>query len=282
MRSILAILFRFLFKISFLKPHFFGIHKRFFLPFNLFKGVVRTIKFKNDILLKLEISDWVQENLYFLDAYEDSELLFMKSILKDGSIFIDIGANIGLYSLIASKLVKENGNIYAFEPYPKNRKVFNENITLNNFKNITVESFAITDKESEITLFYNNENANLGMVSAYITDSDNALKVKTISLDSYVKKQQITKIDFIKLDIEGGEYTALLGMQNVLANFSPILMIEILDYVPFAKNTNQDKIVSFLAKFEYQKWFINNDGTLSKSQKNTNRMNFIFTKKIPN
>ncbi len=279
MRSILAIFFRVLFKIPFFKPHFFGIHKRIFLPLNLFKGVVRTVKFKKDILLKLEVSDWVQENLYFLDAYEDSELLFMKHILKDGSVFIDIGANIGLYSLVASKIVKKNGSIYAFEPYPKNREAFNENIALNNFKNIVVENFAIAEKEGEIALFYNMDNANLGMVSAYVTDLDNAVKVKTISLDNYVKNQHITKIDFIKLDIEGGEYTALLGMQEVLTNLSPILMIEILEYVPFTKNTNQDKIVSFLEKFGYQKWFISENGTLSKTQKDASRMNFIFAKK---
>ena len=120
LQQIFASALRLFFKIKVFEHHFFGVHKRLIKPFNLFEGVTKTIRFKHDLVLDLEIKDWIPQQLYFLGKYEEKELRFLENSLRPGDVFVDVGANIGLFSLVASGLVKEKGRIYAFEPFSSN------------------------------------------------------------------------------------------------------------------------------------------------------------------
>mgnify|MGYP003625066321 CR=1 FL=1 len=128
MRTILAKAFRIIFKIPYFRKHFFGFHKRIFSPLNLFKDVTQKVKIYNNIFFILHIDDWIQENLYFLGEYERAELKILNKFLINGSVFIDLGANIGLFTLHAASLVGENGSIICFEPFSKNFKILNQRI----------------------------------------------------------------------------------------------------------------------------------------------------------
>ena len=188
MKIVLAVIFRFLFKIKFFKKRYFGIHQKIFKPFNLFKGVTRKIEW-NGLQMSLHIDDWIQENLYFLGEYEKAELKSMEQFLTKDSSFIDIGANIGLFTLYASKLINENGQIISFEPFPENFKSLTQNVALNDCSNVRLEQFAIGEKEGAINLYYDEREKNLGMVSSMPTDRCIQEEVKVVSLDSYLKKQ---------------------------------------------------------------------------------------------
>ena len=106
MRLIIAKIFRLLFRIKYFKSKHFGIHQKIFAPLNLFNGITQTIKYK-DLNLTLNIDDWIQENIYFLGEYESIELKTLKLFLKKDSVFIDIGANFGLYTL-NGKIIRVN------------------------------------------------------------------------------------------------------------------------------------------------------------------------------
>ena len=103
MRSILASLFRFIFSFKFFKQKYFTFHKYIFKPYSLFHGVKRQIIYRNSIKLDLELDDWIQQQLYFLGDYEKTEIDYLYAVLKEGDSFIDVGGNIGLFSLNASK-----------------------------------------------------------------------------------------------------------------------------------------------------------------------------------
>jgi len=278
MRKVLANLFRLLFKIPFFEKRFFGFHKRIFAPFKLFKGVTQTIKFKNKIFLELQVNDWIQENIFFLDKYEESELKFIKKSINKGDVFIDIGANIGIHSLFASNLVGEKGKVISFEPFSINYNSLIKNISLNNSRNIVLEKLAISAKESLVNIFYNCKDYNFGMASSYLTNYTNSEKVKSTTLDLYLKNKSFDRIDFIKLDIEGGEYPALLGMKNSLKKYHPILLVEILDNNTLTQSDNEKNIINFFKKIGYVKYFIKNNGELSLVEKNNSRMNYAFIK----
>jgi len=278
MRKVLANLFRLLFKIPFFEKRFFGFHKRIFAPFKLFKGVTQTIKFKNKIFLELQVNDWIQENIFFLDKYEESELKFIKKSINKGDVFIDIGANIGIHSLFASNLVGEKGKVISFEPFSINYNSLIKNISLNNSRNIVLEKLAISAKESLVNIFYNCKDYNFGMASSYLTNYTNSEKVKSTTLDLYLKNKSFDRIDFIKLDIEGGEYPALLGMENILKKYHPILLVEILDNNTLTQSDNEENIISFLKNIGYVKYFIKDSGELSLIEKNNSRMNYAFIK----
>lgn len=280
MKTVLAIIFSYLFKVKFFKKRFFGIHNRLFKPFNLFKGVTRLTKW-NGLILLLHIDDWIQENLYFLGEYEKAELTSIAVFLKHDSIFIDIGANIGLYTLYASKIIKENGQIISFEPFLENFKSLAKNVELNGVSNVRLEKMAIGKKEGVIKLYYDEKEKNLGMVSSIYQGKGAREEVKLISLDSYLKNEQFTKIDLIKIDIEGFEHSALLGMRNTLTKFHPTLLIEILN--TYKSVTNKSECDQLLTVLGYKKYFIDDYGILSKNEVNVNRMNYIYsTKTIAN
>jgi FkbM family methyltransferase len=225
--------------------------------------------------MSLHIDDWIQENLYFLCEYEMAELKSIEQFLTNDGIFIDIGANIGLYTLYASKLITENGQIISFEPFPENFKSLSKNVALNGISNVRLEKIAIGEKEGVINLYYDEQEKNLGMVSTTPIERGVKEEVKIVSLDSYLKNEPFTKIDLIKIDIEGFEYSALLGMKNTLTTFHPSLLIEIFDNnKSLTQKSNCDDLLKDLG---YNKYFIDDNGILSKNEINVNRMNYIFT-----
>lgn len=267
MRSKLADIFRLLFKISFFRNRFFGIHKRIFAANNLFRGINKRIQLKNGITLDLKIDDWVQENLFFLGEYEQAELRFAEKSLKPGDVFMDIGANIGLYTLCAFKAVGDSGRVISFEPLEENFKSLSKHVSINHGRNIVLEQMAISDRKEEIEIFYDDRELNLGMASSYLTSHTHSEKVAAISIDQYIDLNPMAKVDFIKIDIEGGEYKALLGMQNTLIRHSPILLIEINPEVLSGTEHDEQDMLRYLQDLGYQEHVI---------EDNRNPMNKAF------
>ncbi len=275
-RIVLVKILKILFKNSFIKSKYFGLHKRVFKPLNLFKGVILKVKFI-DLSLILHIDDWIQENIYFLGEYEKAELKTLDYFLSEKSIFVDVGANFGLFTLYASKLIGIYGKVISFEPFKKNYESLIDNITINKLSNVQTENIAIGQEEGEINLYYDVKEMNLGMVSTKFIENSFREKVNIVSLDSYFENKPFNKIDFIKIDVEGHEYKALLGMKNILLKFYPSIIIEILSdsYLP----NNEEKICNYLFSFGYKKYFINDNGSISLTQTNTSRQNYIFSTK---
>ena len=274
MRILLAKFFRLLFKLNMLKPKFFGVHQRIFKRYNLFQGVVQTIDY-NGFQLTLHIDDWIQENIYFLGAYEKAELKAVSGILRPGDVFLDLGANLGLYSLHASRIVGESGKVISFEPFSTNFNALKEHVAMNQLSNVQLEKLAVGKESGMITLYLNESEGNLGMVTAsYI---ENAIKeeVKIVSIDAYRKEKKLQKVDFIKIDIEGFEYPTLLGMENTLNAYLPSILIEILDESKSPQNEN--KVEAYLMGFGYKKFYINDNGELSETDENPVRRNYLFT-----
>lgn len=270
-RTLIAKSFRFLFTIPLFKKYYFAFYTYIFKPTGLFKNVIQLVNI-DAIKFKLHIDDWIQQNLYFLNQYEKIELDFLKKRVKEGSVFVDIGANIGLFSLTASKLVGNKGSVISFEPFSKNYDSLHTNISLNRFTNIQIEQVAIGDTIENTTLYYNEKEKNFGMVSMNETDYSIKEKTTVITLDSYVTKNKIDAIDFIKIDIEGNEFSALNGMKTVLTNLNPILLIEILTDVELKQ------IVPYLKSFGYKKYYLTDNSEVSEINTNLKRQNYIFKK----
>jgi len=247
MRALLARIFRIIFKIPFFRKYFFWFHKRIFYPLNLFKNVTRKVKINNNIIFSLNINDWVQENLYFLGEYEKAELKTLDIFLKENS------------------------------------KTLIKNISLNECSNILAENLAISKKNEIINLYWNVEDRNLGMVSTtYNIKNSKSEIANAVSLDYYFKKNNIGRIDFIKIDIEGFEYQALLGMKEILSNYNPILLIEILPEKGSSELSNAFRIANFLKEFNYIKYYIDDSGKSLKKENGLNRYNFLFIKTLGN
>ncbi|MFC1722302.1 FkbM family methyltransferase [Patescibacteria group bacterium] len=188
--------------------------------------------------------------------FEEFETELIESLIKRGQVVLDIGANIGYYSLIFAKLVGDKGKVYAFEPDPINFQILKRNVTLNSYTNIKLINKAVMDKERTINFYLHPTNKGAHKI---FRDSkeDKLIKVDTITLDDYFSKNKI-KVDFIKFDIQGAEGHALMGMKKFLKNNEKTKIIT--EFWPAGLKRGGSKAVDFLTYFQEQRYdFFNVD-----------------------
>lgn len=151
--------------------------------------------------------------LWKLSLLEKNEIIFVKKIVKKNMNVIDIGSNIGLYTLLFSLLVGDKGKVYSFEPEPNNFRLLNKSLNINQIKNVILSNIAISDQKGS-------SNFNVSSINS----GDNRLNSKSFyHYDITVNKDKLDnvllnspKIDFIKIDIQGGEFDAFQGMKNII------------------------------------------------------------------
>jgi len=159
--------------------------------------------------------------------------IFIKSCLRVGSVFVDVGANIGYYTLIASKLVGSQGRIYSIEPVPSTATILKANVKLNNCLNVSVYEVAIWSSKGTLTLKIPGPWYGLVSVSRYGVN----MVVNSTTLDELLKSE--VSIDCIKIDVEGAELEVLRGAKDVLKR-TKYLVIEV--------SRNIDEILKYLEK----------------------------------
>ena len=139
--------------------------------------------------------------------------------IDNGDIVIDAGAFIGLFLIFAGKRV---GKVFAFEPVEKSRDILSENIILNNLENVEVFSYALGESCKNLKFFVSSQHPES---SGGISLKEKEKIVPQITLDDFVKKYAIKRIDFIKADIEGMERNLLKGAEGVIKKFKPKIAI---------------------------------------------------------
>lgn len=273
-----AEIFKWIFKFNFTRKYYFGLYKKLFKPNNLFQGQTKICRYDGNLKMLVDIDEWIQQHVYFFGVYDPVNINFIKTKLKPGDYFFDIGANVGCFSLTASFCVGDSGKVYAFEPVGKVYTRLNENIELNRLKNISAIPKAIYEKNT-ILRFYLASQENLGMSSIHKHDtmSGEVVEIKAISLDSFMDSNNIKKADFIKIDIEGSELHALRGMVNTIRKHQPVFMVEISEAV-LKEESDRNQIFTFFDEFKYNKFVISDGGALiiPDIEKSGQYTNYIF------
>jgi len=141
--------------------------------------------------------------------------------LKPGDVFLDLGANIGFFSLLAASIVKDSGKVISVEPNMQNLQLLYASILENNFTNIKVFPFAASDHSQilKLTSFGSN-----GLVGAPEKDQLNSQFLPSVRIDELLQNEE--KINLIKLDIEGYEPLAFKGMDKILKKHNPVIISE--------------------------------------------------------
>ena len=177
---------------------------------------------KKDFLLKIEnhrmYADTVDRiiALHFWKflASGSSETKSMKKTIKKGMTVIDIGANIGYYTLMFADLAGEKGRVYAFEPDPSNYRLLVKNIEANGYKNVIAMQKAVSNKSGVID-FYHSEGHRGDHRSYDPGDGERKkIKVKSETIDRFTGKKIIP--DIVKIDVQGAEFLVIQGMKNLI------------------------------------------------------------------
>lgn len=166
----------------------------------------------------------VSKRLIRHGIYEPIETEFFKKNLKENDVFLDIGAHVGYYSLMASKILTK-GKVYSFEPYVNTYELLMENVDINQCKNVTTYCMGVSDK-NEISKLHIDE-ANKGNCSLYHQKDCDNITIETITIDSMFRGK---KVDFVKIDTQGAEINVLLGMKKTIEINDMSMIIEFYPY----------------------------------------------------
>lgn len=217
---------------------------------------------KFNLKMKFKTEDTVGREIFKKGTYEDENSYFLINHLQlnAGDTFMDIGGNIGWYSILLDKSFP-NIQIYSFEPEPVNADCFRYNMKLNNSENIDLVEKGVSDISGYKTM-YVYKNSNKGRNSLLPINNFGTIEIEVVSLDNFVKDKHVKKVKFIKIDIEGYEYFALKGAQNTLAK-TELLLMEFAPTFMRKGNINPDDVLSFLAKQKFKPYVLEN-GQLNK------------------
>jgi FkbM family methyltransferase len=191
---------------------------------------------------------------YFPKDYEKENFDFIKSSVNDGGVVLDIGAHIGLFSLIASQIVGQKGKVFAFEPSPTTFDVLSKTISINNANHI-IEPIqkAVGEIEGTIQFFVSNDSIdNSNSLVKYLSDRElKGIDIAITSTDLFVKEKNLRKINFIKIDVEGAELDTLKGAKNTLLTYKPFCMVGIHPEAILAKGDNLLDIYNIIKECGY-------------------------------
>jgi FkbM family methyltransferase len=217
--------------------------------------------------------DWRLEML--LEKYEPETTALVKKIVKPGMVIIDIGAHIGYYTRIFSRLTGKNGRVYAFEPDSENFELLKTNTF--GLKNVKLIKSALSD-EPGLVKFYRSQNTGCHSIIQKDFHKESIL-IETEILDDFAKKNNISKIDLIKLDVEGGEPMVLAGGKEILKSISMLVM----EFTPENFFKNGVSPVSFFQRLENSFGFliyaIKNNGRVEKIAASIESLNVLTADK---
>ncbi|MFH2021098.1 MAG: FkbM family methyltransferase [archaeon] len=204
-------------------------------------------------------------------SYEKEEIELMKKILKKDFTILDIGANIGWYSIHLASSVKK---IIAFEPLPQTFKRLQDNLKLNNIKNIEINNFGLGEKEDTFDFYYYPSTTVAASMRDLYTDKEKkVVKCQVKVLDHVIKE----KVDFIKCDVEGAELSVLKGALNTLKRDKPILFLEMLRKWSQKFRYHPNDIIKLLIHRGYECYAISEKlNKIAEVTDETKETNFLF------
>jgi FkbM family methyltransferase len=244
---------------------------------------LKTIYKNNDgISFYIENHDYVMNKIFIRSVYERNTIRMIKPTIvgKSGSpTIIDCGANIGMYSLYFSKWAPQS-TIHAFEPLKKNQDLFLRNCELNNFKNIKLNCFGLSNEEKEVDIYIVDE-SNLGKTSTFSQNKgEKRERIKLTTLDKYCAENNIEEIDFIKVDIEGSELDFIKGAENMISKSKNLKMLVEINECTYKAYSTPEGLYKYIMSFGFRS-YTEREYPFSKKEifQNSNfRGNILFVK----
>lgn len=206
-------------------------------------------------------NDYIGSSIIRTKKYEPHVTKLLRHELRTGEVFLDIGGNIGYYTMLAASIVGESGKVICFEPNPQNLQLIYEGLLTNNFHNVVVYPYAASDRAD--ILKFTTVGSNGGIVTEASQDQKYYLLVQSVRIDEIVSDQTI---DFVKIDVEAHEPYVIRGMSKLIQQWRPKIITE---FHPWAMRINnietpKDYLVQ-LAELGYELNIIDSAGVVPLS-----------------
>lgn len=202
-------------------------------------------------VFQCDLAEHIQRRIFLFD-YDKEAQRFVRENLQAGDTFLDIGANVGFYTLLGASIVGKTGRVIAIEPNPKTFDKMKKTIERNGLENVLALNLGLGRSESEVELFFNSAigNDSATMVAHGATES---MKVKVVKLDSVAAEHSIDKIAYLKIDVDGFEPEVFKGATNLLAEARiKAMQCEFSDVWLRRMNTSQEIVHSSLLSMGFR------------------------------
>lgn len=228
-----------------------GVILMFKLVYNFSKpkGIVLINCQGNKMYVNTEDSG-IAPSLLTRGVYEPFETELIKKILIENMTVVNIGANIGYYTLIAASMVGPNGKVIAFEPEPRNYKLLVENIDKNGYRNVIPIQAAVSDKQGILKFFLSESNLGASsLAEKNIAKKGGFIEVETNLLDNFLSNYtKDCKVDLIQVDAEGSEGLILDGASETISKNDKLKIV--MEFWPYALNNVGTDALGLLRKIE--------------------------------
>ncbi len=211
------------------------------------------------------MGDAIAREVALTGLYEPQETAIIKRFLRPGACFVDVGANWGYFTLLGSSVVGGGGTVFSLEPDPRNFERLSTNLTLNGLENVRAFQIAASNEMGELELYgYDESTGNFGTSSLTKIDNPGAVfSVPTQPLDLLL--EGVEHIDFMKMDIEGGEALAIEGAKTLLKDRKVgHLLLELHPDQLKLAGSSAEKLIDTITGAGYSGWLVDHSREVSR------------------
>jgi len=173
-----------------------------------------TARLPGDVEIEVDSRDPMGKAIYLYGSYEYEVTQLFQELMKPHSVFFDVGANVGYYSLLAASRAKL---VFAFEPMKEIFDRLAKNVKRNGLSNITMMNAAVAERDGDVTIFAQASSENTGLASLHSSAGASPEQVPAVTLDTLMRDHRLERVDLIKVDIEGAEVRAFEGGAELLS-----------------------------------------------------------------
>jgi len=170
--------------------------------------------------------DWSRFRAFIYGTWEPEIVKAVTEVVHEGFVAIDVGAHLGYYALILSRIVGSNGQVIAFEPIPSNFQILSDNIGLNRCKNIQAVNKAVSDRCGRFEGTLPTESTLPSSFTLLKNEGAKKISLELVSLDEFLKDWE-RPVDFIEIDVEGAEGLVIEGARKTIESYHPTLLVEV-------------------------------------------------------
>lgn len=178
---------------------------------------------RRGVTYELDLNDYLPRYLYFTGSWEPWETRTVERLVRPGATVVDVGAHLGYYTMLMSRLVGPRGVVHAFEPTPATFARLSRTLALNGPPNVRAYQIALGDVESQCRVV----TRDLGNTGKNAVDVAAGGPIPVTTLDRFAHESGLQRLDFMKVDIEGSEARFLAGAWETLQRFRPHVLLEV-------------------------------------------------------
>jgi FkbM family methyltransferase len=199
-------------------------------------------------------------------GHDGGDLRFLWRVLEPGVTFLDVGANEGVYSLIAAARLAGTGRVIAFEPSPREHRRLELHLRWNSCAKARAEQVALGAEAGRVAFYEvaaGGDTSRNGLRRPATSDALTDIVVESVTLDEYAAAHGIARVDVMKVDVEGGELDVFRGAQRVLSELRPVILCEVLDAAAEPWGYVAREVIRALEACGYRWFDVRDDGSLT-------------------